>query len=77
MCGDFLLVTTDVTNTKSKFEGFLLINTPLWQEEYRKHCAYCNFYHTILKTGVFVYVLWDMSYGKIKEIFAALFWGKS
>ena len=77
VCGTTLPNVLDVADTNQEFADFVFIDMPGWQREYSDDCAYKNFYKQLINQVDFVYVVWDVSHGKIEDEFAQLFRNKA
>jgi len=77
VCGAALPNVLDVADTNQEFADFVFFDMPGWQREYGDDCIYRMFYKQLLDKVDFVYVVWDVSHGKIDDEFAEFFRNKA
>ena len=77
VCGAALPNVLDVADTNTEFADFVFIDMPGWQREYGRDCSYRMFYQQVIDKVDFVYVVWDVSHGKIEDEFAQFFRNKA
>ena len=63
----------DVSDTNDEFDDFVFFDTPGWQSEYSSDCIYRTYFQQLINKVDFVYVVWDVSHGKIEGEFADFF----
>jgi len=73
VCGASLPNVIDIADTNQEFDNFVFFDMPGWQREYGDQCNYKTFYSQLIEKVDFVYVVWDVSHGKIEDEFADLF----
>jgi hypothetical protein len=73
VCGVALPNVIDVADMNEEFENFVFFDMPGWQREYSNECTYRTFYSQLIDKVDFVYVVWDLSHGKIEDEFAEFF----
>ena len=76
-CNAQLPNVLDVADTNQEFGNFVFFDTPGWQSEYIDNCVYESFYRQLIEKMDFIYVVWDLSHGKIEDHFANLFKSKT
>ncbi len=73
MCGSTLPNVLDVADENTEFRDFVFFDMPGWQSEYANDCTYKSFYSQLIERMDYVYVVWDVSHGKVEEEFASFF----
>lgn len=63
----------DVSDKNDEFDDFVFFDTPGWQSEYSSDCIYRTYFQQLINKVDFVYVVWDVSHGKIEGDFADFF----
>jgi len=63
----------DVSDSNDEFDDFVFFDTPGWQSEYSSDCIYRTYFQQLINKVDFVYVVWDVSHGKIEGEFADFF----
>ncbi|EJK76726.1 hypothetical protein THAOC_01495, partial [Thalassiosira oceanica] len=63
----------DVSDNNDEFDDFVFFDTPGWQSEYSSDCIYRTYFQQLINKVDFVYVVWDVSHGKIEGDFADFF----
>jgi GTPase SAR1 family protein len=77
-CGSTLPNVVDVADTNKEFgDDFVFLDTPGFQREYGEECTYRTFYSQLIDKADFVYVVWDVSHGKLENEFAEMFRNKA
>lgn len=76
-CGDQLPNVVDIADDNKEFSNFVFFDTPGWQSEYMNNCQYESFYRQLIDKVDFIYVVWDLSHGKIEDYFADFFKSKT
>jgi len=77
ICGKSQQNVLDVADVNSEFKDFVFFDTPGFQPEYANDCTYQSFYSQIIDQMDFIYVVWDVSHGKIDPQFASFFKDKA
>ena len=76
-CNKQLPNVLDVADDNKQFSNFVFFDTPGWQHEYLDKCEYDSFYQQLVDKMDFIYVVWDLSHGKIDDHFADFFKSKT